>query len=141
MDITERKQSEDRIRTSERALRQRKEELAALNQLSRAVTSTLSLEAVCQAAVEKVAEVLVLDAALLFILTDSELHLMASGPQPPVLPAETTPVHRLGECLCGQAAQSAQAIFCRNIKEDAQVYVARMQKCRHSFLCGHPPAF
>ena len=134
MDITERKQSEDRIRTSERALRQRKEELAALNQLSRAVTSSLSLEAVCQAAVEKVAEVLVLDAALLFILRDSELHLMASGPQPPVLPAGTTPVHRLGECLCGQAAQSAQAIFCRNVKEDAR---CTLQECKnagiHSF--------
>ncbi|MFH0998820.1 MAG: PAS domain-containing protein [Pseudomonadota bacterium] len=109
---------EPRIRESERALRQRNEELAALNLLSRAVNSTLTLETVCKAAVEKVAEVLVLDIALLFILTDSELHLMASAPQPPALSPETTPVHRPGECLCGQAIQSGQSIFSRNIKED-----------------------
>jgi PAS domain S-box-containing protein len=111
VDITERKQTEE-------TLRQARDEMAALNRLTRAVTSQPSLEEACGAAIHTIADVLEVEVAVLFIREGENLHLKSCGPAPWSHPISVAPVHRVGECLCGLAVQTGQPIYCLNIQED-----------------------
>lgn len=127
LNITGRKRAEE-------ALSQRNDELAALNQLARSVASQFSLQDVCCVAVERVYEALKSDSVVLFIRDGNDLRLLASAPEPTLLPVDGTPVHRMGTCLCGLAAQTIEPLYVIDVLHDPR---CAWTECRdaglHSF--------
>lgn len=127
LDITERKQAED-------ALRKHRDELAVLNQLTRAVTSQTSLENACNVAIKTIVEVLNLELAVLFMREGEDLHLSACGPAPWDHPIDTTPAQRVGDCLCRLAVREGRSMYCRDVHQDTRCsWEVCKQEGLHSF--------
>jgi len=112
-DITERKRAEE-------ALLRRVQELASLNTLARQVGSTLSVEQVVNAAIGGITEAIVPDLALIFLREGNELILQGFHASDPRFRHEETPVHRVGECLCGLAVQTGQDVYSLDIHSDVR---------------------
>jgi len=110
-DITERKQAQAALRRSAR-------ELAALNALGKQVNASLDVAQVAQAVVDESLGAVDCDLVLLFGLEGSALNLLASAARAGIAGHRDTPVHRLGECLCGRTAASGLPAFSRNIHLD-----------------------
>ena len=114
-DITARKQIENEVR-------RRNKELATLNAIAASVNQSLDLDEILNKALE---EVLRLDMfngqakGMLFRLneTQSYLELAAHQGAGPCHPCLNNPI-RVGECLCGLAAQTGNVIFCHNCQQD-----------------------
>jgi PAS domain S-box-containing protein len=121
-DISDRKRVEE-------TLQQKNKELAAINQLAKAVTSRLSLEEVCQAAVQQVWQTLYPDATVLFVREGDDLRLTASVCDEKKYPMQNMPVHHIGECLCGMAVSAKQPIYVTNILTDPR---CTWQECRNA---------
>ncbi len=113
LDITERKQAEE-------ALRRHRDELAVLNQLTRAVTSQTSLQSACNVAIKTIVEVLNLDLAVLFMREGEDLHLSACGPAPWDHPLHSGSAQHVGHCLCRLAMQEDQSMYCLNTHQDTR---------------------
>lgn len=111
LDITQRKKAES-------GLRQRNEELAALNQLVRSVISQFSVQGVCRVAAEHVGEVLKPDLVVLYVRYEDGLRRMAVGPGTTHLPMDDVPVFRLSDRLCGLAAQTIRPTYVVNLLDD-----------------------
>ncbi|MBI3177061.1 MAG: PAS domain-containing protein, partial [Chloroflexi bacterium] len=103
-DITERKRAEQEIR-------QRAEELATLNAFGRRVTSSLSVNEVAQTALEEIVHTVSPDLAMFFVRAGGRLILRRSQTRTGDLHHIETPVHRVGECLCGLAVEQAQPVY------------------------------
>ncbi len=110
-DITERKQAEE-------ALQQQTQELAALNMLGRQVSASLSLDKVIQAALDGVASAAHPDLALLFLREGDKLILWGDNAITPKYTHEETPVHVVGECLCGMAVSLEKSLYAEDIHHD-----------------------
>jgi PAS domain S-box-containing protein len=110
-DITGRKRAEE-------ALRQRAEELAALNTLGRAVSATLALEATMAAALQGLLEAAHPDLTLLFLCDGERLILKDVLPCASRARLGVIPEHRVGECMCGLAVREKKAIYSRDIFND-----------------------
>ncbi len=110
-DITERK-------LTEQALERRSAELTALNALSKQVNASLQLTEVAQAVLAESLRAVAPDLALLFLREGGELRLLASAAQRVGLGHEVTPVHRLGQCMCGLAAAQGRAMYSLDIHAD-----------------------
>jgi PAS domain S-box-containing protein len=110
-DITGRKQAE-------MALRQRAEELAALETVGRQVNQTLSLEQTIATALTEMVRAVQPDAAFFFIRDGERLLLKAIEPASRRAQMVSAPEHRVGKCLCGLAVQKGQAIYSRDIFSD-----------------------
>ncbi|MBI4518602.1 MAG: PAS domain S-box protein [Deltaproteobacteria bacterium] len=110
-DIAERKQAEER-------LSQRTQEMALLNKVGYLVSSSLSLDHVVHAAIDGIAEALGPDLILFFLRQNGSLQLQAMGPSGSRFKHDDTPIHRVGECLCGSAAQDGEPIYSFDICND-----------------------
>jgi PAS domain S-box-containing protein len=110
-DISERKRSEE-------ALRLRAEELTILNALGRKATASLAVDQVVGAALDGVVAATHPDLALFFLREGDELHLKGYGPPDGRYRHDETPLHRIGECLCGLAARDQMPIYSRDIHQD-----------------------
>ncbi len=110
-DITDRKRAEDEIQ-------QRVRELTALNNLGRRVGATLSLEQVVKAALEEITEPVNPDLALLFLREGDELILQGTSPKGTPYAHQETPVHIVGECLCGLAVSERSTLYSTDIHSD-----------------------
>ncbi|MBU1877395.1 MAG: GAF domain-containing protein, partial [Chloroflexi bacterium] len=110
-DITERKQAEDQ-------LRQRNRELEALNCLVQRVSASLLVEQVVAVALEEIVAATQSDLALLFLREGDRLFLL--GTRPPDTPYRhpDTPVHLVGECLCGLAVSGGEPLYSNDIYVD-----------------------
>jgi len=111
LDITSRKQAEE-------ALQKRVQELAALNKLGRKVSANLSLGLVVQSALEQIAAIVATDLAMVFLRKDDTLVLKGLETEGTQYAHNDTPVHRLGECLCGLAAGEGKPIYSVDIHND-----------------------
>lgn len=90
--------------TAENELAQRNRQLASLNSIGEAVSRSLDLEEVLGQALDRVTDLLHVDAGEIRILKENTLYLQNHcGLSPDFVSQERTIV--LGECLCGLAAQ------------------------------------
>ena len=110
-DITERKRAAEE-------LRQRAQELAALNAIGRQVGASLSPDQVAQAALEAIAVPVAPDLALFFLREGDVLSVKAIGPQGAKYHHAETPEHRVGECLCGLAVRQGEPLYSSDIRCD-----------------------
>jgi len=110
-DITERKRAEAE-------LGRRAKELAALNSLTRGVSSSLSLEAVVASALREMLNAIQTDLAFLFLREGERLVLGGIAPESGRERLGQIPEHRVGECMCGLAVRLGQSLYSRDIFND-----------------------
>jgi len=111
LDITEQNQAEEETR-------QRTRELTAINILSQRVSSSLSVKQVTDEALQAVVDAVNPDLAMLFLREGQRLTLKGFGPENTTYHCEETPVHVVGECLCGLAIKGEKPIFSIDIHND-----------------------
>lgn len=114
-DITKRKQAEEEIRL-------RNIELAALNAIASTVSQSLDLDQIINDALDEVLKLeMLVDGAygMLFLLDENQstLYLAAQRGAPKNHPCLTNP-QKVGECLCGLAAQRGEVIISDGCLED-----------------------
>jgi len=110
-DITERKEAEG-------ALREKVQELTALNRLSQQVSSSLSLDQVVSAALDEVTTALAPDLTLFFLREGDNLILQGMRAESSRYRHDETPVHRVGECLCGLSVSKGIPMYSSDILND-----------------------
>jgi PAS domain S-box-containing protein len=110
-EITGRKQAEE-------LLRQRVKELAALNELGRAASSTLALGPATAASLRGVLEAVHPDVAFLFLRDGDRLILEDLLPSAARARMSAIPEHRVGECMCGLAVREKKPLYSRDIFKD-----------------------
>lgn len=103
---------------SEARLKQRVEEMVALNTISQQVSKVATLDDVLKTAVAGVRAAVHPDVVLLFIKDQDELHLKAMEVGDPKFRHDATPVHRVGECLCGLVARDRKPVYSRQVGHD-----------------------
>ena len=109
-----------KIRQAEETIKRRMEELATLNHISGVINATLSLNEVMDTALREVGEVLQPDAAMLFLRDGDNLVMKKHFPEDsPHLP-NIEHLHKVGECLCGQAVARNEALYSPDIHTDAR---------------------
>ncbi len=126
IDITERKKAEEEIR-------RRNRELIALNRLARRVGASLSVEQTVTAALDEVLAAATPDLVLFFLCQGEELLLQGLAPEDGPYRHPETPVHRLGECLCGLAARTGEPIYVKDIHHDPR---CTWEECKRAELCS-----
>ena len=94
------------------------EESAAMNAVGRAVSTTLDLQQVAAAAIDSIAQTFGPDLVLIFLREDGNLRLLADGPPDGQYHHQATPLHRIGQCLCGISAYKGKAIYSTDIHAD-----------------------
>ena len=110
-DITERKKAEEE-------LRQKVQEQTAFSSLSQQVSSSLSLDQVVSAALDEVTTALAPDLTLFFMREGDNLILKGMRSGDPKYRHDETPVHRVGECLCGLAVSKGIPMYSSDILND-----------------------
>jgi len=123
-DITERKKAEEEIQ-------RRSRELIALNRLARRVSASLSVEQTVTAALDEVLAAATPDLVLFFLRQGDELLLRGLAPEDGPYRHPETPVHRLGECLCGLAARMGEPLYVRDIRHDPR---CTWEECKRAGL-------
>lgn len=111
-DITERKQAEEN-------LKQRHEELAALNALAHQVQAGLSLEEVVAAALDLALCPVSPDLAMLYLWEDDRLVLQGARPMLQALNRDDGHL-QVGECLCGLALKDGKPVYSPDIHADSR---------------------
>jgi PAS domain S-box-containing protein len=123
-DITERKRAEDE-------LHHRNEEVAALNTLSREVSSSLSPETVVDSALRELLAAVKSDLVFLFLREGERLILAGVEPKTSRERLGQIPEHRLGECMCGLAVELGTPLYSRNIFNDPR---CTWEECKQAGL-------
>ena len=120
-DITERKQADD-------ALKLRTAELAALNAASKQINSSLDFAKVALVLLDESLRGVNPSMAILFMREGNALEMVASVAHDSATGHEDTPVHCVGECLCGLAAASGSPVYCADILTDPRCTWAECKK-------------
>ena len=110
-DITERKIAEEEIK-------QRSEQLSALNSLSNTINQSLLLDVVIQDTIDKLVNLVKPDLAFMFLREDDKLILQAIGPNINKEKFKDVPEHKVGQCMCGLAVKENKALFSIDIYTD-----------------------
>lgn len=106
------------LAASEASLRQRAEELSVLNRLARKVNESITVEDAIQWGLREIANAVVPDLSLVFLLTDGELVLKGMFPQQSNIVWQPQEPHEIGKCLCGLAVREEKAIYSSEIRSD-----------------------
>jgi len=110
-DITERKRAEE-------ALTERVQQMNVLNDLMKRASSSLSLDQVAQSALDGITGLVDVDMSLLFTRDADRLLLRAERWRTSAERHNGTPVHQVGQCLCGLAVSQKKAVYALDIRED-----------------------
>ena len=110
-DITDRKKAEI-------SLLQQIQQLDALNNLSQQASSSLLFDQVVQATLDGITYAVNPDLALFFLRDGDNLNLKGIGPTNSKYKHDETPVHHVGECLCGLAVSERKPIYSNDILND-----------------------
>ena len=122
INITERK-------IAEVYLIEREKELSALNIISRAANSSISLEDVTKAIIEQISVTINPDLTLLFLKEGEDLLLNGIGPENTFIKFEKSHIHKVGQCLCGLSVSTEESIFSIEIQNDAR---CTWQECKQA---------
>ena len=95
-------------------------ELKALNELSKAVSTTLSFNQAASAALSGVIKAVHPDIAFLFLREDDRLVLKELLPPAARTLMSIIPEHRVGECMCGLAVREGRPLYSYNIYTDSR---------------------
>ncbi len=112
-DITERTRAET-------ALRQQTRELTAINNLSQLLNVHLPLNQFGEAAIRGIVDAVSPDIVVLFRRDGETLPLQCCGPLQSVFAHDHTPLHQVGECLCGLAVSEGRAVYSTDIRCDSR---------------------
>jgi len=107
-----------RIRRTEMALRQRNRELAALNEISRTVTSSLDLDEVVVAAMQGIREILQVEAGSLVLVDEVTGELVFHKTLSPEQGWITGRTFRPGEGIVGHVVATGQPYLVNDVTED-----------------------
>jgi PAS domain S-box-containing protein len=116
-------------RRAERALKQRAEELSALNVLSQHVSISLSLDQVVQAGLEETAECVASDLAMLYLRQGDRLLLQGVYPSDHEFWQVGPEMKRVGQCLCGLAVAHSKPYYSRDIHTDP---LCTLEECKQA---------
>ncbi|MBT8357754.1 MAG: GAF domain-containing protein, partial [Deltaproteobacteria bacterium] len=105
---------------AEMDLIEREKELSALNFIGRTVSSSISLEAVINAALDQITAIIKPDLAMIFLREGNDLILKGLGPKSQANKYKIHDNHRVGQCLCGLSVSNEKSIFSENIKTDSR---------------------
>jgi len=111
LETTDRKRAEEKLSQNLR-------EMTLLHRVSHLVSSSLSLNDVVQAIVAGIKETLDPDLVIIFLKHNESLHLRVVSPKNSPFKPDFVTAHRVGECLCGLAAQDGQPIYSFDISTD-----------------------
>jgi PAS domain S-box-containing protein len=111
LDITQRKRADE-------ALTERVRQMNVLNDLMKRTSSSLSLDQVAQLALDGITKLVDADMSLLFTRDEDQLVLRAERWRIPEMRGADTPVHMVGQCLCGVAVSEKRAVYSLDIRED-----------------------
>ena len=114
---------------AEESLRQRAQEMDALHSLGSQVSLNLDLDQVVKAALDGITGAVRPDLALLFLREGENLVLKGAGPHNAGLSHGETPVHRVGECLCGLAVRTGEPQYAIDIHQDSR---CSWQECKNA---------
>ena len=103
------------LKMAEETLRRQAVELASLNRISRAATSSLSPRRVIEDGLEAIVDAAAADMAMLFLVKNGRLVFEAGRPLAPELETETL---GMGQCLCGITAERNTPLFSADIRLD-----------------------
>jgi two-component system NtrC family sensor kinase len=107
-----------RIRRSERALRQRNRELAALIEINRMVTSSLDLDEVLEATMRGIREILQVEAGSLVLVDEEAGRLVFRKTLSPEQVWSTNRTIQPGEGIVGYVVQSGKPKLVNNVERD-----------------------
>jgi two-component system NtrC family sensor kinase len=107
-----------RMRQTERALRQRNRELAALNEISRTVTSSLDLDEVLAAAMEGVQEILQVEVGSLILVDEESGELVFRKTLSPQQSWVTGRSFQSGEGIVGHVVANGTPYLVNDVSED-----------------------
>jgi len=107
-----------RIRRTEMALRQRNEELAALNEISRTVTSSLDLDEVLAATMQGIREILRVEAGALALVDEETGELVFHKTLSPQEGWITGRTFRIGEGIVGQVVATGRPYLVNDVTDD-----------------------
>ena len=114
-----------------RTLQQQILQLTALNRLSKKIGASLSLDNVVQAGIEGIIDAVNPDLALFFLLDGDKLILQDFGPKNGKYAHNETPVHCVGECLCGMAVSEKNTMYSIDIHSDTR---CSWEECKQAGL-------
>jgi PAS domain S-box-containing protein len=112
-------------------------ELDALHGLGLSVNASLSLEQTARAALKGMLGAVKADLAFLFRLDGQDLTMMDIEPASAGQELTRVP-HRVGECICGLAAQQAKPLYAREIHVDARCTWDECKLAGIRSLCALP---
>lgn len=101
-------------------LEQNVRELTYINKLSNKLKKSTSLTKMSHEVVEEVRSATHADVTLFYLLRDNKLQLVEYKDSSAKFELEGEQSHRVGECLCGQAAGTGVAIFSEEINDDVR---------------------
>lgn len=111
LDITERRQANE-------SLRQRMEELATINAMSRTAGASLSLEEVTAAVMKGLFAVTSPTITFMFLLDGDRLILKDAFPSSARQLLAAIPEHRVGQCMCGMAVREGKPLYSLDLLKD-----------------------
>ncbi len=123
---------------AEAALHRRTGELAALNSLTKGVSSSLSLETVVAAALRELLNAVKTDVAFLFLREGEKLVLGGIAPESGRERFGQIPEHRVGECMCGLAVRQGRPLYSRDIFSDLRCTWEECKKAGYRSFAALP---
>lgn len=111
--------------TTETLLRQRVNELSALTRLAKDMAAHLATERVVRSAQEQVKKIINPDVTVIYLREHDQLLLQDRHEQQVVFPE----IKKIGQCLCGIAAQDGEPVYSENIRKDPR---CTLHECREA---------
>lgn len=109
-------------------------EMTALNALAQQISADSTLDRIVDVSLAGISKLIHPDLVLIFRRNGGDLELLRSDPVDSPFSHNETPVHHVGECLCGLAASSAKPVYSININTDSRCAWNECKKAGiHSF--------
>lgn len=124
-----RESEEDASESPSRHARYCSEELSGLQRVARRMTLSLPPKKIVSIALDEVIRATSADVSVLYLQRGEDIHLMGLRPENTETSPIGTALKRVGECLCGLAAQRGEPFYSYDIHADPQ---CTLQDCKEA---------